>query len=68
MAAQGQEKLTLWSKRFTGARGWHVVAERQCSADNADAWLQVFRQDEPTVAFCVSRAKPAVASLSSGDR
>lgn len=68
MAAQGQEKLTLWSKRFTGARGWHVVAERECSNETAEAWLGVFRADEPGVAFVVARTKPDIAALSKEPR
>ncbi len=52
-------KLTsIWSHRFSVGRGWHVRRERDCAAEDADAWLRVFRDDEPAVAFAAARGRP----------
>ncbi len=53
-----RQKVTIWSTRFTPARGNHVVAERQCDEADAQAWLKIFRVDEPNVCFVASSRKP----------
>ena len=50
--------LYLWSLRRGIARGWHWYREREVSQDTAEAWLSVFRQDEPGVSFTVSIRPP----------
>ncbi|QIG73429.1 hypothetical protein EVC03_121 [Rhizobium phage RHph_Y5A] len=54
------KKLTIWSTRFTPAKGNHIVAERQCDESDALAWLKIFREDEPNVCFVASARKPKV--------
>lgn len=51
-------QVTIWSTRFTPSKGNHVVAERQCQEDEAVAWLNIFRSDEPNVNFVASKRKP----------
>lgn len=41
----------LWSLRNTIARGNHWVLERECTEENVQEWLKVFRDDEPNVIF-----------------
>jgi hypothetical protein len=53
------KKLTLWSKRFTPAQGNHWKAEREVTEENCQAWLKIFRDDEPKVLFLVSDRKPS---------
>lgn len=52
------KKLTLWSARFTPAKGNHFVAERQVTEETAQEWLKIFREDEPKVLFLASDKKP----------
>lgn len=49
---------TIWSRRFSIARGWHIKRERNCPPEEAEAWLRVFRGDEPEVAFAAARGRP----------
>ena len=49
---------SLWSYRFSVARGWSWVRERGCRAGDASQWLEVFQQDEPGVTFAVSEKEP----------
>lgn len=51
--------MKIWSKRFTVAKGNHWVAERDCTEETAQAWLKIFRDDEPNVLFLASNRKPA---------
>lgn len=51
--------LKIWSKRFTPARGNHWVLERETTEEDAQAWLKIFRDDEPGVLFLASKRKPA---------
>ena len=51
--------LTLWSLRTNPARGNHFVAERSVTDETAQAWLEVFRKDEPNVTFLVCARKPS---------
>jgi len=53
-------KVTIWSTRFSGARGNHIVAERQCNENEAQQWLEIFRSDEPNVCFIASKRKPKI--------
>lgn len=50
--------MRLWSKRWSTARGWHWVLERECSKENASAWLAVFQKDEPGVEFILASRRP----------
>jgi hypothetical protein len=52
------DKLTLWSRRHSAARGCFWQAERAVTEDAAQQWLEVFRNDEPNVLFLVSGRKP----------
>jgi hypothetical protein len=49
----------LYSKRFTVAQGNHWVEERIVTAETTQAWLDIFRKDEPSVLFLVSDKKPS---------
>ncbi len=53
-----ESKMTLWSLRYSICRGAIVVAERDCDAETAAAWLDVFRQDEPSVPFMLASYRP----------
>lgn len=41
----------LMSRRFTVSRGWVWKKERDCSIETAQAWLLIFKSDEPDVNF-----------------
>ena len=56
-------ETTIWSHRFSIARGWHIKRERQCAAGEAEAWLRIFRGDEPQVPFAAGRGRPPHADL-----
>ena len=53
------DHVQIWALRHSVAYGWRWVAERGCSKADADAWLAVFRRDEPTIRFraCARRPK-----------
>lgn len=51
--------MKIWSKRFSVAKGNHWVAERDCREEDAQAWLKIFREDEPKVLFIASKRKPS---------
>lgn len=50
--------MKIWSKRFSVARGNHWKMERDCDLSNFQAWLKIFREDEPKVLFIASSRKP----------
>lgn len=50
--------LTIWSTRTSIANGNHQVAERKCDEADAQAWLKIFRDDEPNVIFVACKRKP----------
>lgn len=50
--------LKIWSKRWSVARGNHWVCERDSLPENAQAWLKIFRDDEPNVLFVASKRQP----------
>ncbi|MCK9530444.1 MAG: hypothetical protein M0R77_07775 [Gammaproteobacteria bacterium] len=50
--------INLYSKRWSVARGLHWQLERECSKENAQAWLAVFQKDEPEIEFKLSKKKP----------
>jgi hypothetical protein len=50
--------LSLWSRRFSVARGWEWKIERGITPENANEWLRAFRKDEPGIEFKVSRSRP----------
>ena len=50
--------LSLWSKRWSVARGWIWVHERRVSEDTKDAWMKIFKTAEPDVDFVVNKKKP----------
>jgi hypothetical protein len=52
--------MKIWSLRYTPAKGTHMQAERDCNIGNAQAWLEVFRADEPRVIFIASVRKPSI--------
>ncbi len=52
--------INLWSKRWNPAKGSHWKLERECSLENAEAWLKVFLKDEPDVIFRLSKKKPKI--------
>ena len=54
------KKVIIWSQRYSPARGVHMIAERECFEGDAQAWLKIFREDEPKVIFLASRRKPKV--------
>lgn len=54
-------QITIWSFRFTPARGNHVIAERKCAEAEGQAWLAVYREDEPNVIFVACAKKPKVS-------
>lgn len=57
------QSLTLYSVRFSTGYGWKAYAERACADDYAHEWLKVFKADEPSVHFLVSRKKPTVKQI-----
>jgi hypothetical protein len=50
--------MKLFSLRFTPAKGWHWQHERDCAVHEAQAWLEVYRKDEPPTTFVVRARKP----------
>jgi hypothetical protein len=50
--------LTIYSLRWSFAKGDHWVAERQCKPDMARQWLAIFKADEPGVCFVAAAKKP----------
>lgn len=52
--------MKIWSLRTNPARGNHFVAERDCNDDTVQAWLAIFRRDEPNVCFIASNRKPPI--------
>lgn len=53
-----KKELTLWSCRWSVAKGNHFVAERSVTEETAQDWLKIFREDEPNVLFLVCKNKP----------
>lgn len=49
----------IYSKRWSTARGWSVVKERECLAEDAASWLAMFEGDEPSVTFVVGDERKA---------
>ena len=54
-----EKQTKIWSRRFTPARGNHWQEERACRESDAQAWLAIFRDDEPGVCFVAAARKPA---------
>lgn len=52
------KRTSLWSWRYSHAKGDHWVHERFCDRDTADLWYAEFRKDEPKVCFSISPKKP----------
>lgn len=51
--------FSIWSFRFSVARGLHARKERTAADEqSADLWLDIFRKDEPNIVFCASVRKP----------
>ena len=48
---------TLWSLRYSIARGNHWQNERECNDDTANEWLATFKKDEPKVLFLLQKGK-----------
>lgn len=55
------ESLSLWSLRWSVARGHHWEHERRVTVQTAGQWLQEFQKDEPRTLFVVSEKKPTAA-------
>lgn len=53
------KQTKIWSRRFTPARGNHWQEERSCNEADVQAWLAIFRGDEPGVIFVAQVRKPA---------
>ncbi len=54
-----KQPIRIWSERFSVCRGQHFVAERIVSDESLiEAWLEVFRKDEPDVLFFAQRTEP----------
>lgn len=51
--------MKIYSLRFTPARGNHWSYERDCTEENCQEWLKVFRADAPGVTFIATKRKPA---------
>ena len=51
--------MKIWSLRHTADKGTHMKQERECSENDARAWLSVFREDEPKIIFIASNTKPS---------
>lgn len=51
--------MKIWSRRTSIAQGNHWRYERDCTDDNCQAWLKIFRDDEPNVLFLATKRKPA---------
>lgn len=52
-------EMKIWSIRTSVAQGNHWQYERDCTEENCQEWLKVFRDDEPNVLFLASKRKPA---------
>lgn len=50
--------MTLYSKRFSPAKGNHWVNERDVTEETCQQWLEIFRKDEPKVLFLAANRKP----------
>lgn len=51
--------LRIWSRRFSiQFKAWHWESERIVSDRMAEAWLEVFRHDEPDQLFILARSEP----------
>lgn len=50
--------LRLWARRYSFVRGFHWVMEREVTEQTAKAWLELFKNDEPSIRFVVSDKKP----------
>lgn len=51
--------MKIWSRRYTVAQGNHWKLERECNEADVQAWLKIFRDDEPNVCFIAYKRKPA---------
>ena len=54
------ETISLWSYRWSFSHGWHWKYERTCHIDTSNQWLEVFKKDEPTIQFKLSKKKPRI--------
>ena len=52
--------VKIWSQRYSPARGNYMLEERECKEEEVQAWLKVFREDEPKVLFLASKRKPSI--------
>jgi hypothetical protein len=48
----------IWSLRWTVARGWAYVKERECTPETAVYWLALYKGDEPEVTFRAAAKAP----------
>ena len=54
------KKLKIYSIRFSVAQGNHWQYERDCTEENCQEWLAIFRADEPGVTFIANNRKPSI--------
>lgn len=55
--------FTLYSVRYSIAKGYHVKAERECLKENAAAWLEIYTQDEKQIKFAVCNKVPTLKQM-----
>jgi hypothetical protein len=55
-----QRPLVLYRLTWSHCTGVYWLAMRACADDCAEAWLDLFRQDEPIATFCLARKPPAI--------
>lgn len=51
--------MNIYSKRYSVAKGNHWVIEREVKEEDAQAWLNIFREDEPSIIFIACNKKEA---------
>jgi hypothetical protein len=55
-----KQTTKLWSYRWSFARGWRWQLERECHIETSLQWLEVFKKDEPSIKFKLSKKRPIV--------
>lgn len=53
---------TLWRLTWSHACGVHWQAQRQVTADSAEAWRNLFQADDPGATFRVSVKAPPITA------
>lgn len=55
-----KEEASLWSKRWSTAKGWHWKFERMVNIENAQDYVKAFSKLEPEITFSISKRKPKI--------